>query len=353
MKTQPMGMLLVMLAGWVNRYQQDVIEYLKEENKILREKLGKERILLNDRQRMRLARLGKRLGRKVLADMCCLFSPDTILRWHRVLVARKYDGSKKRKPGSRRISEELEQLIIQIARKNKTWGSRRIKGQLKYLGYQISHTTIDNVLKRNGYDPSPDRSRKTRWSEFLRSHWESLAAIDFFTTEIYTLSGLTRYMVLVSIHYATQKVEVVGIIQQAHGKWMRQKARNLADQFSGFLKDKKYLIHDRDPLFTQEFREILKVSGIKPIKTLPMSPHLNCIVERFVRSVKAEVLDRMLIFGERHLEYVIHEYMKHYHTERPHQGLDNEIIESPPQGEGEIVCQERLGGFLKFYRRAA
>jgi transposase InsO family protein len=288
-----------------------------------------------------------------LTEACCIFSPDTILRWHRALVARRYDSSKKRPPGWRRISEELEQLIIQIARKNKTWGSRRIKGQLKYLGHNISHTTIDNVLKRNGYDTSPDRGRKTRWSEFLKSHWEFLAAIDFFTQEVYTLSGLTRYMVLVSIHYATRKVEVVGIIQQAHGRWMSQKARNLADQFTGFLKDKEYLIHDRDPLFTKEFRGIMKASGIRPIRTLSMAPHLNCVVERFVRSIKSECLNRMLIFGERHLEYVIGQYIEHYHTERPHQGIGNEIIEPPPQGEGEIVCRERLGGLLKSYRRAA
>jgi len=353
MKMKPIEMLLIMLAGWLNRHQQDVIEYLREENRILREKLGKKRIILNDSQRMRLARLGKRLGRKVLTDACCIFSPDTILKWHRYLIARKYDGSKKRTRGRRRISGELEKLIIKIARKNKTWGSRRIKGQLKYLGYRISHTTIDKVLKRNGYDPSPDRARRTRWSEFLRSHWESLAAIDFFTTEIYTWLGLTRYMVLVTIDYATRRVEVVGIIQQAYGEWMSQAARNLTDQLSGFLKDKRYLIHDRDPLFTKEFRGILRSSGIKPIRTLPMAPHLNCMVERFIRSIKSECLHRMLIFGERHLEYVIREYMAHYHTERPHQGLDNEIIEPPPQGEGEIICQERLGGLLKSYRRAA
>jgi putative transposase len=353
MKVKPMGMLLMMLAGWINRHQQDVIEYFKEENRVLREKIGKKRILLNDNQRIRLARLGKRLGRSVLNDACCAFSPDTILKWHRRLVARKYDGSKKRVPGRGRISEELEQLIIQIARKNKTWGYRRIKGQLKYLGHNISHTTVDNVLKRNGYDPSPDRGRKTRWSEFLKTHWESLAAIDFFSTEIYTLSSLTRYMVLVSIHYATRKVEVVGIIQQAHGQWMSQKARNLVDQFCGFLKDKKYLIHDRDSLFSEEFREILKAAGVKPIRTLPMAPHLNCVMERFVRSIKSEALNRMLIFGERHLEYVIKEYMEHYHTERAHQGIGNEIIEPPPPGTGKVVCQERLGGLLNFCRRAA
>ena len=138
MKVKPMGMLLMMLVGWVNRHQQDVIMYLKEENEVLREKLGTKRIILNDNQRMRLARLAKRLGRAVLADACGVFSPDTLLKWHETLVARKYDGSKKKgKPGRKRISEEIEQLIIQIARKNKTWGSRRIKGQLKYLGHNV------------------------------------------------------------------------------------------------------------------------------------------------------------------------------------------------------------------------
>ena len=302
---------------------------------------------------MRLARLGKKLGRKVIASACCTFSPYTILMWHRKLIAKKYDGSGNRKGGKKRITPELEELIIMLARKNKTWGSRRIKGALKHLGFKICHTTIDNVLIRNGYDPSPDRGRKTRWSEFLRSHWESLAAIDFFTTEIYTWAGLTRYYVLVCIDYSTRKVSIVGISRQPNGVWMRQMAKNLTDPFSGFLKDKKYLIHDRDPLFTKEFRSILRDSGVKPIRTLPMAPHLNCIVERFVRSIKSECLNRMLIFGERHLEYLVYEYIEHYHTERPHQGLDNEIIEPPPQGTGEIFCRERLGGLLRYYGRAA
>jgi transposase InsO family protein len=346
-------MLLMMLAGWLNRHQQDVIEYLREENKILRESLGKKRLLLNDPQKMRLARLGKRLGREVLSHACCAFSPDTILMWHRKLIAKKYDGSKHHKGGRKRITPEVEELIIMLARKNKTWGSRRIKGTLKHLGFRVCHRTIENILKRHGYDPSPDRARKTRWAEFLKIHWDSLTAIDFFTTELYTWAGLTRYYVLVTIDYATRKVEVAGICPQPYGNWMKQKARNLTDPFSGFLKDKKYIIHDRDPLFTKAFRKILKCSGVKPIKTLPMSPHLNCLIERFIRSIKEECLNRMLIFGERHLEYVIQEYMEYYHTERPHQGLDNEIIEPPPQGTGEIVCRERLGGLLKSYRRAA
>ena len=353
MKVQPWSMLLVMVAGWLNRHQQDVIEYLKEENKILREKIGTKRILLSDSQKIRLSRLAKKLGRKVLTDACCAFSPDTLLKWHRMLIAKKYDGSANRAQGRRKITQEVEDLIVMLARKNKTWGTRRIKGALKHLGHYLCHKTIARILVKNGYDPCPDRGRKTRWSEFIKAHWQSLCAIDFFTTEIYTWAGLTRYYVLVVIDYATRKVEVVGISEQPYGEWMEQMARNLTDPFSGFLKDKKHLIHDRDPVFTREFRRILKDVGINPIRTLPMAPHLNPLVERFVRSIKSECLSRMLIFGERHLEYLINEYLEHYHTERPHQGLDNEIIEPPRQGKGKIICRERLGGLLKYYGRAA
>lgn len=186
MKNQPMTMILVMLAGWLNRHQQDMIEYLKEENKILREQLGTKRLILNDCQRMRLAHLGKNLGRKLLSEVCCIFSPDTILRWHRKLIAMKYDGSKNRKYGRPQISGELKSLIIKLAKANRDWGSIRIQGQLKYLGFKVSHKTIANILKKHGLEPDPDCKRKTTWNEFIKTHWQSLAAIDFFTTEIYT-----------------------------------------------------------------------------------------------------------------------------------------------------------------------
>lgn len=352
MKIRPRTMLLMMLAGWVNKHQQDVIEYLKTENMILREKLGGKRILLNDDQRKKLAVLGKRLGRKVLLEACCAFSPDTILKWHRKLIAMKYDSSKNRKVGRPQISDELKRLIIKIAQANRSWGYIRLQGQLKYLGYKVSHKTIARILKEHGLEPSPDRAKRTTWNDFIKAHWQSLAAIDFFTTEIYTLKGLTRYMVLVVIDYSTRKIEVAGIIQQANGEWMKQIATNLIDPFCGFLKDKKCLVHDRDPLFTKDFIQILSSAKIKTVKTLPLAPNLTPFVERFIRSIKSECLDKMLIFGERHLNYIIDEYVKHYHQERPHQGLENNIIEPPPQGGGDIVCHERLGGLLKHYRRA-
>ncbi|HBG26293.1 MAG: hypothetical protein A2Y10_13285 [Planctomycetes bacterium GWF2_41_51] len=206
-------------------------------------------------------------------------------------------------------------------------------------------------MKKEGLEPHPDRQKKTTWAEFISAHWQSLTAIDFFTNEVYTLKGLTRYMVLVAIDYATRKVEIAGIIEQAHGTWMQQMARNLTDPLSGFLKNKRYVIRDRDPLYADTFVKILKVGGIEAIKSMPMAPNFSPFIERFIRSIKSECLDKMLIFGEAHLRYIIKNYVEHYHFERPHQSLNNNIIDPPSEGQGEIVCHERLGGLLKFYKR--
>lgn len=351
-RIKPVAMLLVMLAGWINRRQQEMIEYLREENRILREKLDKKRIILNDDQRRRLAIKGKKLGRKFLEDICCIFSPDTILRWHRKLIAQKYDGSKhRRKPGRPPISSTIEDVIVRIASENPSWGYFRIEGHMKHLGYNVSRTTIGRVLARRGFDPDPEIRKRTTWVDFIRSHWETLAAIDFFTIEIHTWRGLMRYVVLFAVELRSRRVEIAGIVPQANGQWMKQMGRNLSDPVSGFLRGKRYVIHDRDPLFTQDFAQILKAGGVQVVKTPKQSPNLNAYAERFVWSIKHECLNKMIIFGERHLRYVIEEYVRHYHHERPHQGLGNHMIVPFAQGEGEIVTHERLGGLLKSYRR--
>ena len=182
MKTRPLTILLTMLAGWLNWQQQDVIEYLMTENGILKEKLGKKRIILNDSQRRKLAILARNIGWKTLNEICTVFSPDTILKWHRKLVAQKYDGSQCKKYGRPQITSELRELIIKIAKANRDWGYIRIQGQLKYLGYKVSCKTIGNILKKYGLEPQPSRTRKITWREFIKSHWESLSAIDFFTS---------------------------------------------------------------------------------------------------------------------------------------------------------------------------
>ena len=177
MPTKPLVMLLLMLAGWINRQQQDVIDYLKEENKILREKLGKKRVILNDDQRRRLAIKGKTLGRRLLEDICCVFSPDMILKWHRRLVAQKYDGSKRRrKAGRPRIARTLEDLIVRIASENPSWGYYRIEGQIKILGYSVSRTQscsarslLSDLPAYNTYNISPGFRQVSHVNRCIRS----------------------------------------------------------------------------------------------------------------------------------------------------------------------------------------
>ena len=194
------------------------------------------------------------------------------------------------------------------------------------------------------------------WKTFLQAHWEVIAASDMLTVEIWVGRSLVRYHVLFAIELATRRVNIMGIVQEPYGKWMEQVARNATDAFSGFLTGKRYLIIDRDPRFTKEFRSILNVSGVKIIRTPPRSPNLNAFAERFVRSVKEECLERMIFFSERQLRTAVSEYVEHYHHERNHQGLENRLIEPAAEaasGEGKVVRESRLGGLLNHYRRAA
>src|SRR6267378_8381405 len=168
---QPWQLLFVTLAGWVHSEQQKVIEYLRTENQVLREKLGKRRILLDDEQRRRLAVQGKVLGRKLLGQVGILFTPDTILRWHRLLVARKWDYSDRRqkKPGRPAFSQEIRDLVVRIAKENPTWGYDRIQGALANVGHEISDTSVANILKEHGIEPAPQRRRQTTWHTFLKA----------------------------------------------------------------------------------------------------------------------------------------------------------------------------------------
>jgi transposase InsO family protein len=356
MNALPLQFLILIFAGWVNRGQQDVIEYLQEENRVLREQLGGRRLLFTDRQRRRLAAKAKAIGRKGLFEINTLVTPDTLLRWYRRLIARKYDGSRSRTVGRPRTAAEIEALILRMARQNLTWGYTRIRGALYNLGHEIGRNTIKRILFGNGLDPAPLRGRTMSWETFLKAHWGAIAATDFFSVEVLTRVGLIRYFVLFFIDLKTRRVEIAGIVPQPDGEWMKQIARNLTDVDDGFLKRTRYLIHDRDPLFTERFREILKPSGVKTVKLPSRSPDLNAYAERFVLSVKSECLAKIIPLGERHLRKAVKEYTEHYHLERNHQGLDNELIEKltgRPNLDAPVECRERLGGILKYYHRRA
>ncbi len=187
--------LIAMVAGWINRHQQHVITYLKEENRVLTSKLPRGRLRLNDTERRRLAKLAHPLGRKQLKDTATIATPDTLMRWYKRLIADKFDGSQRRKAWGRpRVSNEVEQLVILMAKENPTWGYRRIQGALANLGHQIDTITVRNILRRHHMDPAPKRREGgMSWTQFMKLHWEVLAATDFFTVEVATWHGLVTY----------------------------------------------------------------------------------------------------------------------------------------------------------------
>ena len=340
----------------MNQRQLQVIDYLREENWVLREQLGDRRLRLNDHQRRRLAAKAKVLGRKVLDQIATIVTPETLLAWHRKLIAQKYDGTAHRTSGRPRTAGEIESLVVRMAEQNRDWGYRRIQGALSNLGHELARSTIAQILERHGIEPAPERNRKTTWKEFLSQHWELIVATDFFSVEVWTRRGLQRFIILFFIELSTRKVQIAGIASTANGLWMSQIARNLTDAEQGILTGKRYLIHDRDPLFTAEFLKMIADTGVESVKLPPRSPNLNAHAERFVRSIKESCLDRLIFFGEDSLRTAIQNFVAHYHGERNHQGLGNRLI-SPEPGHlgtsGKVQRRQRLGGMLNYYYRAA
>ena len=312
--------LVLTIAGWVNRHQEDLIEYLREENRVLREQLGLRPLRLTDAQRCRLAVRGQKLGRRGLTQVAGIVTPDTILRWYRRLIAQKYDGSARRRRGRPMTPREVSDLVVRMAVENPQWGYTRVRGALANLGHQIARNTVKRILRDHGIDPAPERAQRTPWKAFLQAHWEGLAACDLFTVEVLTLAGFRRYLVFFVIELKTRRVTIAGIHPQPGGAWMEQLARTLTDPVDGFLRTARLLIHDRDPLYTRVFGEILKSGGVQPIRLPPKSPNLNAYAERFVRSIKEECFNRVVPLGEAHLRLLVREYVVHYHRERKPSG---------------------------------
>jgi transposase InsO family protein len=353
---KPWHLVVLFLAAQISREQQRAIEYLHVENQVLREKLGKRRLLLNDDQRRRLAVKGKALGLKALRELAAIVTPDTILRWHRELVAKKWDFSNLKKPvGRPGVCEEVVRLVVQMAKENPTWGYDRIQGALKNLGFHIADSSVGNILKEHGIEPAPDRKRQTTWKTFLSAHWDVLAAVDFTTIEVWTRGGLVTFYILVVMRLSTRRIEIAGVTPNPDGAWVQQAGRNLTDCYDGFLRDTKYLLLDRDTKFLP-LRAVLKSTDTKEVLLPPKSPNLNAHIERYMRSMKSECLERMVFFGENSLRQALAQFVEHYHAERNHQGLGNRLIEPSAEVgsvEGEVTCRNRLGGLLRYYYREA
>jgi transposase InsO family protein len=243
-----------------------------------------------------------------------------------------------------------------MARENVSWGYDRIQGALANLGHIIAPNTVKNILKRRGIEPAPEREKHTSWTTFLKAHWEVMAATDFFTVEISTPRGLVTHYVLFNIHLSTRSVHIAGVTTAPNSAFMRQMARNLTDVSDGFLLNSRYLIMDRDTKYTADFRRHLDREGVKPVRCPARALNCNAFAERFVRSIKEECLDRIILFGEASLRRSLREYVVHYQTERNHQGVGNRLLEPLARVSSTsepVHCHERLGGLLNFYYREA
>jgi transposase InsO family protein len=310
---------------------------------------------ISDPDRMLLAALTDKFAhscdpaRQRLHQVMLIFKPDTVLRWHRELVRRKWTFRRKSNPGRPKLSSELEALIIQLAKENTRWGYEKIQGELLKLGYTLSISSVRNALKRHRVKPAPQRSTGS-WRSFLRHYKNQILACDFFTVE--TIWFKTIY-VLFFIHLGTRKIFVSGCTTNPDTTWITQQARQVVWDLKDNDQKISFLLHDNDTKFTSSFDRVFSSEGVEIVHTPYQAPKANAYAERWVRSVREEFLDQVLIVNERHLHRVLKEYGEYYNHSRPHQGLGQHFPISCPSRnkEGLIRRREVLGGIIHDYYR--
>ena len=300
---------------------------LRHENHVLRRQLSG-RLRWDHADRVWLAALSRLVNRRRWPEVFPV-TPATLLRWHRDLVARKWDYTGRRRPGRPSTCTSVKALVVRMARENPAWGHRRIQGELARLGHAIAASTVWEILHAAGIDPAPRRAGPT-WRQFLAAQAHAIIACDFLVVETVLLQ---RLYVLVFIEHGTRRLHLAGVTAHPTGAWAVQQARNLAMDLGDRLGTMRFLIHDRDPIFTTAFGEVLKAEGLQIITTLPRTPRMNAICERAIGTLRRELLDRTLIFGERHLALVLRKYLIHYDGHRPHQSRQ----QRPPDIEAQPV----------------
>jgi putative transposase len=278
--------------------------------------------------------------------------PTTLLRWHRDLVRRRWAYPHRR--GRPTVTAELRQLVLRMAKENPTWGYRRVHGELCRLGYKIGASTVWSILQRAGVDPAPQRSAVS-WRQFLRAQAKGVLAVDFFTVDTVFLK---RLYVLLVIEVASRRVHVLGVTAHPSGEWVAQQARNLFMALEDRVGQFRFLVGDRDAKFTAAFDAVLVAEAIEVLRTPVRAPRANAYAERWVGTVRREVLDRMLVVGGRQLQAVLAEYVDHYNGHRPHRALG----QAPPLGPAEppvvltsrtILRRDRVGGLIHEYAQVA
>jgi putative transposase len=320
---------------------------LRHQLQVLRRQVKRPQLSRFDR--LLLAAASQRMQKSLWSAF--IVKPETLLRWHRELVRRKWTFRRRQGAGRPGLERETTELMLHLARENPRWGYQRIRGELLKLDVRVSATTIRTVLLRHGLDPAPRRAGPT-WREFLHSQASGILAADFFTVETVLLKTL---YVLFFIELATRRVVIAGATRSPDSAWVTQHARNLA--MEGRLEAVCFVLHDRDAKFSRPFDTVLQTEGASVIRTPIRAPKANAFAERFVRTVRSECLDHVLIWGRRHLELVLRTYVRHYIEERPHRGL---ALATPAGQEvaratrGKMLSRrDVLGGLIHEYAWAA
>jgi putative transposase len=337
--------LFVLLGRLVHGDLVKQIQYLKVENQIMRGKI-KKYIRVTPSEKRRILKFGLALGggiRKVLS----VVDYSTFRRWVNEGVPKDKNRSKRGRP---RTLKEIRELVIKLAKEN-NWGYTRILGELKKLQiYCLSRSTIKNILKENGLDPAPQRSEDT-WDDFIKRHFKTLWACDFFTKTVWTLLGPKTFHMLFFINVYTRKVHIAGFTEHPNKAWVKKKAKIVSFLFEN-NKESSLLMRDGDSKFSKGFDEIFKECNVQVRKLPYKSPNLNPYAEGWVGTIKRECLDHFFIFGEKHLRHLVTEYVKYYNTVRPHSAMDNMPLNyKAPNTKGDIKCDIGLGGIIKHYYR--
>lgn len=343
--------LLFMLARCTRNELIRQIKFLQAENEVLRKRVNKQHICVRPDEKKRLLELGKAIG-PALEHLITIVNYKTFLRWTR--QERNHQPVKKQ--GRPATPDEIRELILKIARET-NWGYTRILGEIRKLGIQsVSRQTVVNIMKAHGLEPGPNRGPGT-WDEFLKRHAETLWQCDFFSKRVVTRLGVPQVFAMVFLNVATRRVWISPSTQKPTAAWVKQQAQAFLEHVGqGGAPPVEMVSRDNDGIYAQVFDPVFQEKGVRVRKLAIRAPNTNAYVERFIQSIQVECLDHFLVFGEKHLDYLVREYVEHYHTERPHQSLGNRLISREPssRSKGSISCRTRLGGLLKdFTRRAA
>jgi putative transposase len=281
-----------------------------------------------------------------------IFQPETVFKWHRELVRRKWMYRLPRQRGRPRTNQEIERLIVRLASENRDWGNLKIAGELTKLGIPLSDETVAAILRRAGIPHAPERGGSPSWRHLMSHYKGQILACDFFTVETFFLQTLYVFFI---IELGSRRVHFAGCTEQPISAWVNQQARQLVWKLEGYSPRTHFLIHDNDSKFTETFDTIVASQQIHVIHTPVRAPNANAFAERWVRTVRNECLDRVLIFSETHLRRVLREYIAYYNFARPHQALAQKtpIPRTSSRAEGSVRCRRVLGGLQNDYYRDA